>query len=112
MSAPIDHSRGHTPAKKGDHENWRVQLYHNQCGRRINKTWNGYTCEGPCRVGWHPNIMAQFDDDAMATRFHVRTEPDTATYTIVWRTDPDSKRRYSTCIPLSEVRKDDERFRL
>lgn len=107
----VDHSRGHTPAKKGDHKRWDVQLYHNQCGTKVTSSWNGYGCAGPCIVGWHQDVMEQFNDDAMATRFHIRAEPDRAEYTIVWKVDEYSKRMYSTLVPTSEAHKY-ERFKL
>lgn len=106
-----DHARGHTPAKKGDHTRQDVTLYHNRCGKRILHNFNGYTCAGICQGGWHDNVMAHFDDDAMATRFHVRTEPDRAEYVIVWKTDDFSKRRYTSLVPTAEAG-NLERFKL
>lgn len=107
----VDHSRGHTPAKKDDHKRWDVQLYHNQCGKKVTSSWNGYGCAGPCAVGWHNSIMDGFNDDAMATRFHIRTEPDRAEYAIVWKVDEYSKRMYTTLVPVAEAHKY-ERFKL
>lgn len=101
------------PAKAGDASRWGVTLYHNVCGCRLSSRYNGtFQCDGPCRVEWKPRVMQAFTDADMATRFHKRIEPDAGTYTIVWRTDEFSKTRYSTCIPLSEVRPTDERFTL
>lgn len=106
----VDHSRGHKPAKKGDQ--WSGNLYHNRCGKKVSKHYSGWSCSGPCSGGWHPLVMEHFNDDAMATRFHIRVDPDEAEYVIVWRVDDFSKRQYSTVVRKSEVLPTDERFRL
>lgn len=98
-----------TPAKRGDHRAWPLKLYHNKCGKPISDNWRGYTCEGSCRDFWNHRVMDSFDDDAMATRFHTRAEPDTDLYAIVWVTE--GKNRFTRLVPASEAHKH-ERFKL
>lgn len=99
------------PAKKGDHTRWSVTLYHNRCDRQVRQAYNGsFQCDGPCRDQWKPRIMDDFDDDAMACRFHTRIEPDTAEYVIVWVTN-DAGTRHTKIVPIAEAAKH-ERFKL
>lgn len=112
MSAWPDFSRGHTPAKKGDHSSYRHDLYHNRCGTKITVSTrvHGKTCDR-CNEHWRYTVIDAFTDDQMAVRFHIRVEPDRGQYVIVWKTDEGSKRRYSTVVPISEAG-DHERFKL
>jgi hypothetical protein len=92
------------PAKAGDHLNWKTTLYHNQCGRRMHDTnYMGWTCAGPCGLYWKQRILDKFNDDAMATRFHTRVEPDTAEYAIVWMTE--GKHQFTRVVPIAEAHK-------
>lgn len=102
-----DHSRGHTPARAGDHLDHSKNLYHNRCGTPIYLNGYGWTCFGACNVGYSLDVMSRFNDDAMATRFHVRSrrEDHETTYAIVWKSDPVTKKAYTTLVPKEEAHK-------
>ena len=66
----------------------------------------GWTCNGGCNIGYTHEQMRKFDDDAMATRFHVRPETEQhEALTIVWKVDPITKRMYSCLVPTEEAHK-------
>lgn len=101
MSYLEDFAKGFDLAKRGQTEN----LFHNKCGKKVViSSYLGYTCLG-CSQVWSSKSMAGFDDDAMATRFHVRPPPDREEYTLVEVSDEKEHKCYWALVPSADASK-------
>lgn len=111
-----DHSRNHPPATRASFISGIPKIHHNACGGRVwDREIGGeqvYVCSN-CSQRWKSDVILNFDNDAIAVRFHLRGDIDTEAYVIVWKVDPLSNKMYSTEVRATspEARKW-ERFKL